>query len=176
MCCYLLILVALLSSFQLTSDKMGWELLYSKCFWPFLRANFTRRAVLQFAFTFTWLQSCLVWQMESKWNAERQLHDNVRGLLPWSLEFWSAARKRLFWLVRWGCSQRLVCSLHTSSESFEWHEPWYHTALSWNWSWNRLFERERAVGVRKQLAELLASLASFPQDYLYRHWRGCEID
>lgn len=56
--------------------------------------------------------------MESKWNAERQLHDNVRGLLPWSLEFWSAARKRLFWLVRWGCSQRLVCSLHTSSESF----------------------------------------------------------
>lgn len=31
------------------------------------------------------------------------------------------------------------------------------------------FLKERAVGVRKQLAELLASLASFPQDYLYQH-------
>lgn len=49
--------------------------------------------------------------MESRWNAERQLHDNVRGLLPWSAELWSVMRVSV--LMSWlRCSQGL-CALCT---------------------------------------------------------------
>lgn len=127
--CYPSALIASLLQLLVPSDEMGWALTHSSVSGHFLVwILLGLKSVLWCAFT--WLKHCLFWQMESKWNAERQLHCNVRGFLPWYAEFWSPARKPLFWLARWGQSQSLVLSEHTSSESFWMTRAWVlHSAF-----------------------------------------------